>query len=74
MLGGLWTKDLNQKKAELFFFENTDMEILLSNVGQVHFNKSNRCWLCEKRIEPVGTKMRDHGPLTGQYRGIAHED
>ena len=65
---------VKSQKRRFFIFENTDMEILMRDVDQVHFNKSNRCWLCEKRIEPVGTKIKDPRHLTSQYRGVAHED
>lgn len=36
------------------------------------FNCSDKCHICEKTFEEIDIKVRDHDPLTGCFRGAAH--
>ena len=36
------------------------------------FQQSNSCWICEKLIDKVDEKVRDHCHITGKSRSGAH--
>ena len=36
------------------------------------FQLGNTCWICEKLIDNVDEKVRDHFHLTRKFRGAAH--
>ena len=44
----------------------------MSEEKQEQFQSSNICWVCEKLIDGVDEKVRDHFYITGSFRGAAH--
>ena len=36
------------------------------------FQLSNSYWICDKLFDVGDDKVRDHGHITGKYRGTAH--
>ena len=55
-----------------FYFKNTKKDIIMTQEDEEHYKNNNICWFCEQEILH-NTKVRDHCPLTGKYRGPAHE-
>ena len=51
-----------------FYFKNTKKDIIMT--GDEDFKNINICRFCGKNIE--SDKVRDHCPLSGNYRGPAH--
>ena len=45
----------------------------MSEAEEKQFQSSNTCWICEKRIDDDDEKVRDHCPVTGTFRGAAHQ-
>lgn len=45
----------------------------MSQIEEEDFQRSQRCHICEKRIDYTEIKVRDHCHLTGKYRGAAHQ-
>ena len=52
-----------------FYFKNAKKDIIMTQEDE-DFDNNNICGFCEKNIE--SDKVRDHCPLTGKYRGPAH--
>ena len=36
------------------------------------FQKANKCWICDKLLELIDEKVRDHCHITGKFRGASH--
>ena len=36
------------------------------------FQLTNSCWICDELFDVGDDKVRDHGHITGKYRGAAH--
>ena len=45
----------------------------MSEAEEKQFQSSNTCLICEKRIDDDDEKVRDHCPVTGKFRGAAHQ-
>ena len=54
----------------VFYFKNTNKDIILTEEDEEDFKNNNICRFCGKIIE--SDKVRDHCHLTGKYRGPAH--
>ena len=54
----------------IFYFVNTNKDILMTGEDEQDYRITNICRFCEKNIE--SDKIRDHCHLTGKYRGPAH--
>ena len=48
-----------------------DKNLVISEEEHI-FQLSNSCWICEKRINHGGKKVRDHCHVTRKFRGAAH--
>ena len=44
----------------------------MSEKEEEQFQSSNTCWICEKRIDDDGEKVRDHYHITRNIRDAAH--
>ena len=44
----------------------------MSAEEEERFQLSNSCWSCDKLFDVGDDKVRDHGHITGKYRGAAH--
>ena len=44
----------------------------MSEKEEKQFQLSNPCWICEKLIDDVDEKVRDHCHVTETFRGAAH--
>ena len=53
----------------VFYFENTEKDIIMTEENEEDYRNDNICRFCEKEISD---KVRDHCHLTGKYRGPAH--
>ena len=38
------------------------------------FKNSTKCWICDNDYINSDVKVKDHGHITGKYRGFAHRD
>ena len=45
----------------------------MSVKDEKRFQSSNKCWICNKLFTEKNKKVRDHDPITGKYRGSAHQ-
>ena len=45
--------------------------LVMSEKGEQIFQSSNKCWICDKLFDVEDNKVRDHGHVTGKYRGSA---
>ena len=36
------------------------------------YQNSQICWICKEKINNDKDKVRDHSHITGNYRGVAH--
>ena len=46
---------------------------LIKSEEQEHlFQQSYNCWICKKLVHNDDEKVRDHCPVTGNFRGAAH--
>ena len=46
--------------------------LIMSEKEEEQFQSSNTCWICEKRIDDDGEKVRDHYHITRNIRDAAH--
>ena len=46
--------------------------LIMSAEEKERFEMTNICWICNGLIENTDNKVRDHGHITGKYRGAAH--
>ena len=46
--------------------------LVISMEEEELFQKSNKCWICDKLFELMDEKVRDHCHVTGKFRGAAH--
>ena len=44
----------------------------MSAEDEERFRQSNKCWICYIFFDVGDNKVRDHGHITGKYRGSAH--
>ena len=54
----------------VFYFKNTNKDIIMTDKDEEDYKYNNVCRFCEKIIE--SDKVRDHCHLTGNYTGPAH--
>ena len=40
----------------------------MSENSEQIFQSSNKCWICDKLLDVVDNKVRDHCHITGKYR------
>ena len=40
----------------------------------IYLKKSKRCWICKIFIDIDKEKVRDHGHISGKFKGAAHWD
>ena len=62
------------KKLEnkmVFYIENTKKVIIICGEDEKHYRKKIVCPFCQNK--KIVDKFRDHCPLTGKYRGTAHQ-
>ncbi|GBN50940.1 hypothetical protein AVEN_114505-1 [Araneus ventricosus] len=50
-----------------------DLESMV-DFDEKHYNRTNKCHICEKEINKNDKKVIDHCHLTGKYRGPAHNN
>ena len=53
-----------------FYFKITRKDIIMTEQDEEHYKIYQTCRFCEKEI--LINKVRDQCPLTGSYRGPAH--
>ena len=41
---------------------------------KITFQKPDECHICNKKYTDQEIRVKDHGHVTGQYRGSAHQD
>ena len=46
--------------------------LIMSAKEEERFQLSNICWIRNKLFDIADTKVRDHGHVSGKYRGAAH--
>ena len=46
--------------------------LVMSAEEEDRFELSNSSWICNKLFDAADDKVRDHGHITGKYRGAAH--
>ena len=56
----------------VFYFKNTNKDIVMTDEDEEDFRNNNICRICEKEI--IDNKVRDHCHLTGKYRGPTHSE
>ena len=61
---------INLENKMIFYFKNTNKDIVMTKKDEEDFKNNNICRFCEKEI--TSDKVRDHCHLTGKYRGPAH--
>ena len=61
---------LKKERKMVFFFKNTNKDIIMTQEDRADFDIINICRFCEP--ETFSDKVRDHCRLTGIYRGPAH--
>ena len=44
----------------------------MSKKEEEQFQSSSICWICKKRIDDDGEKVRDHCHVTGKFRSAAN--
>ena len=49
-------------------------ELVMTKEDNEDFEKSTKCWVCDKDYIDDDVKVRDHCHITGKYRGSAHRD
>ena len=52
--------------------KHLNKNLIMSEVEEHLFQKSNSCWICKKPIDNDEEKVRDHYHVTGKFRGAAH--
>ena len=40
----------------------------------INFNRATECYLCRRPFQPTDIRVTDHNHITGQVRGIAHQN
>ena len=61
---------INLENKMTFYFKNSKKDNIMTRKDEEDYRNSNNCRFCEKNIE--SDKVKDHCPLTGDYRGPAH--
>ena len=46
----------------------------MTNENETIFQKTTKCYICEKPFYEKDIKVRDHCHITGKFRGAAHRD
>ena len=49
-------------------------ELVMTKEDNEDFKNSTKCWNCDNDYIDNDVKVRDHGHITGKYRGSAHRD
>ena len=49
-------------------------KLIMSEKEEHLFKKSKRCWICKIFIDIDKEKVRDHGHISGKFKGAAHWD
>ena len=47
---------------------------IMTDKDHEDFKSSIKCWICQKIYEEGEVKVKDHGHVTGIYRGTAHQE
>ena len=45
------------------------MALVMAKIDHEDFNKSTKCWTCERTYEDVEVKVKDYDHVTGSYPG-----
>jgi hypothetical protein len=64
---------IKEVKKIVEIYQNPEKMLPLINKQRVKFEKAKVCHICEKEFEENQIKVRDHDPITGEYRGLAHQ-
>ena len=62
---------LMEKERNLLDYIHQKVEICMSEIDEEAFATATECWLCNEEI--IGTPVRDHCHMTGDYLGAAHQ-
>ena len=49
-------------------------ELVMTKEDNEDFKNSTKCWICDNDYINSDVKVKDHGHITGKYRGFAHRD
>ena len=49
-------------------------ELVMTKKENENFGDSTKCWICNKAHFDGDVKVRDHGHITGKYRGPAQRN
>ena len=60
--------------AKQMMNEHFNKDLAMSAEVEKRFKSSNKCWICNKLFTYEDKKVRNHGHITGKYRGSAHLD
>ena len=54
--------------------KHVNKKLIVSEEEEHLFQQNNSCYICKKLIDNNEEKVRDHCPVTGNFRGAAHWD
>ena len=49
-------------------------ELVMTKEDNEDFKNPTKCWICDNDYINSDVKVKDHGHITGKYRGFAHRD
>ena len=77
LLTNLFVLIINLPNQEYEYYKKVlkkrfNKNLIMHEKEEEQFQSGNTCWICEKLIDNVDEKVRDHFHLTRKFRGAAH--
>ena len=63
---------MNMNIVKKMMKDHFNKNLIMSMEEEELFQKTDKCWICDKLFGLMDEKVRDHCHITGKFRGAAH--